>query len=270
MKIFSRLLDLILLNNLFVAVCTVAMCMATEQIMHVLYPVFSVLHAFVFGCTLLIYNLPPIANKPGLSGLQTERGFFFLAGVALTGATVPYMPAGMLACALALGVLSVGYCVPLLPFWGKKRLRDHGWVKTTVLAGVWTLVTYALPVLYHGLQITAYPMEALVRFSLLFALCVLFDMRDLNLDAHSSIRTLPHRYGTARTYRLIFTAICVFLVLSIGQYFRLHEAGKVVAAIVTTVALAGVVQVSKRRNHTLVYLVLADGIMLLYSLLVIW
>ncbi len=55
--------------------------------------------------------------------------------------SVLHLPREILIAAGILSIFTFAYSWPLLPFKNKKRLRDFGWLKITVLASVWTVVT---------------------------------------------------------------------------------------------------------------------------------
>lgn len=55
---------LVLFTSLFSALCAVALCMATEKLLrHCMPPVFSSLHFFITGCTLVVYNVHYLIKK---------------------------------------------------------------------------------------------------------------------------------------------------------------------------------------------------------------
>ena len=73
----------------------------------------------------------------------------------------------------------------------------------------------------------------------------------------------------ANSYRLINIFLGVFAVLSIVQYIRYPMAGRVIGALLTTIITWGVVQYIRRQPSDRAYLLLADGVMVLYALAVI-
>ena len=273
-RLVNRFIDILLYSSLFTACCALGLCMATERLINdVSPPVFNRLHLLVLGSTLLVYNTPKIIRKP--YGRQREnhryRGmyfFFLLAGLLITGAGLYRQSATVLEAAGILAVFAFAYFLPVLPFKNKKRLRDFGWLKITVLATVWTTATSILPMLYWQKSMLIYPFEVLLRFVFIFTLCVVFDIRDMQADLRNNIRTLPHKMGIKNSYLLIDISLALFTGLSIVQYYRHPIAGRLAGAVITAIVTWLVVKYLEKHPSSRAYLLLADGVMLFYALLV--
>lgn len=174
----------------------------------------------------------------------------------------------MLIANAVLGVFAFAYFLPLLPFKNKRRLRDIGWLKIAVLAGVWTTATAILPILFWQKNIYDYPFEILVRFVFIFTLCVIFDIRDARTDLRSRILTLPNTVGIKNSYRIINVTLVLFAMLSVLQYFRYPLAIRLTGALLTAVITWAVAAYLRNKPSDRAYLLLADGVMLLYAVLV--
>jgi 4-hydroxybenzoate polyprenyltransferase len=249
--------------------------MATESLIagYVL-PVMSDLHLLVAGSTLVVYNIPGLV--PRSYGEKRELPPFFLwrigfaaLGVLLAGITAIRLPGAMLGYAGILGITAFAYFLPLLPIPQKKRLRDYGILKILVLTTVWTLATTLLPALYINHPLTNYPFEILLRFAFVFALCVLFDLRDMQTDKLRNINTVPNKIGINNSYRLVYGSLLLFILLSVVQYYRFHVPGRLIASVVTTVATVGVAAFARRNPGHGTFVLLTDGMMLLYATLVL-
>ncbi len=272
MKLISRIIDLLLYTSLFTACCATALCMATERFINDSTPVLaSVLHLALFGGTLVVYNAPRLFFRK-LSGPQPLRNWywlFFIAGALLVLGSVSWLPSRIIWFCLALAVLTFSYSLPFLPFKNKKRLREYGWLKILVLTGVWTAATALLPMLYWNKSITAFPFELINRFVFIFALCVLFDIRDISADMRNNIETLPLRLGLKKSYLAISIALGIFATLSVAQYVRHPVPERLVAAWVTAVITWLVVIYLRKKPTEIGYMGLADGVMLLYAVLIL-
>jgi 1,4-dihydroxy-2-naphthoate octaprenyltransferase len=169
--------------------------------------------------------------------------------------------------AIVSGVFAFAYFLPALPG-SKKRLRDFGLLKIVVLTSVWTIATGVLPLVNAGVSPAAYPYELAQRFIFVFALCVLFDIRDIETDSRNNITTLPNRLGVVRAYRLVNYSLLAFLTLSIVQYARHPELPERLAAAVVTAVITFCVSGFVRRHpgHA-AFVALTDGMMLLYAAL---
>jgi 4-hydroxybenzoate polyprenyltransferase len=268
-KPLLRILDLVLYTSVFTACCATGLFMATERFINGVAPqLVTHVHLLVFGSTLLVYNAPRILRKPKLNQPFRRWYFvFFFIGLATAASGLPGLSWPLVAGGVFIAAFTFAYSLPLLPFKNKKRLRDFGWLKILVLAGVWTSVTSLLPILCWHKHIAAYPFEILLRFIFIFALCIVFDIRDIATDHKNSIETLPYRVGLQNSYRLIDCAIALFIVLSIVQYIRYPVDSRLVAAISTGVATKMVVVYLRRSPSDRAYLLLADGMMLFYAAL---
>lgn len=268
-----------LYTSLFAACCATGMAMATERlIINDIPALFTPLHSFIFGSTLLVYNVHYLVKKspPGVSDrygwTQHHRIWnylIFVTGAVLCIGSVFFLSWKILLACVVLGILSFAYSLPLLPWVSKRRLKDFGWLKIFVLTSVWTIVTSILPILYWDRLMSDFPFEILIRFVFMFTLCVAFDIRDMQTDLDAGIHTLPNTIGVASSYRLMNVTIVLFAVLSIIQYTRypseVRLAGELITAAVTKVVIA----YTRKYPSDKAYLGLVDGMMLLYALLVL-
>ena len=244
--------------------------MATERIVNNQVPqLLNSLHLLVFGSTLFIYNLPAIINGKLVSRFYSPRGILFFAGICFCIASLHGLPASVIVVSALLGVFAIGYSIPILPFIKSKPLRQSGWLKTLDLSFVWTIATYALPVLYWHRSLTEFPVEFLIRFALIFALCLLFDIRDIRLDDEQNLVTLPRQIGVKNCYRLLNAAISLFILFSILQYFHVHLISKLVGAMLTALLLIWVIRYAERYRNRRIYFGLVDGVMLFYAALIL-
>jgi len=252
--------------------------MATERLINIITPPFtSPLHLLVFGSTLLVYNAPRIlrkafADENNSRGLYRNYRFwyfiFFAAGAVMAVSSFFWLSWRILIASGILSIFAFAYSLPLLPLKKKKRLRDFGWLKIIVLATVWTVATSVLPLLYHNKNINSYPFEILLRFVLIFILCVVFDIRDMQTDLQNDLYTLPNKMGLTNSFRLINIMLVIFAGLSIVQYIRYPSLERLVGALLTAVTTRIVAGYLQRHPSYRAYMSLADGMMMLYSLLV--
>ena len=235
-------------------------------------PLFDSLHMLVFGSTLVVYNLPRML--PRAYGSPRPRHplrpwffVFFACGIIIMAPAVIRLNKDILLAGGVLGVFAFSYFLPSLP--SRRRLRDYGIVKILVLTAVWTVATAVLPMMYIGTPVSGYPFELLLRFVFVFALCVLFDIRDMDLDSSRNIRTLPNRIGMQRAYRLVHISLIIFVALSVLQHLRHPHAGRLVAAIATAVVTALVAEYVRRHPGHKAFVAMTDGMMLFYAVLVL-
>lgn len=274
MRQLLRFADFLVTTSVFTASCALGLCMATEQLLGVpLLGWWHPLHFLIFGGTLCIYNIPRLFRtsygKPrGPQPLRPWYWFFLMVGAVLVIMSLASLPWVITLSSALLGLLSLSYFTPALPF-SRRRLRDYGMVKILVLTAVWTGTTAVLPIVYYHLPVARYPFELIMRFVLVFALCILFDIRDITIDRANNISTLPHRVGSQAAYRLVYISIVVFIVLAVSQYVRFPMHGRLLAALLTAAATTWVT--AWVRNHLAhrAFVAVTDGMMLLYAVLVL-
>ncbi len=249
--------------------------MATERLI-IGYPplLISRLHILVFGSTLLVYNTPRIIRRPNTGDplKQPYRkwySLFFFVGLILAVAGLWGQPDVLQLASFTLSAFAFAYFLPLLPFKDKKRLRDFGWLKIIVLAGVWTTATSVLPMLYWQKNISGYPVEIATRLVFIFTLCVIFDIRDIRADVSNNIDTLPNKVGLRNSYRLINFTLLLFSGLSVIQYLRYPLASRLAGALLTAVITKAIVVYLRRHRSEKAYIFLADGVMIVYAALVL-
>ena len=249
--------------------------MATEQLIHDAHPRLATgLHLLIFGSTLLVYNTPRLIKRRGVYPANPQKlrmwyRFFFGAGLLMTLVGLYRMPTHLQVCSVVLGCFAFAYFLPVLPFESRKRIRDWGWLKITVLALVWTTATAILPVLYWGRSVVAYPYEIVLRLLFIFALCVLFDIRDMRKDLANNIATLPNKVGIDNSYGLIRLSLLLFVIVSLIQYMRFPDAARLAGALLTAIITEAVAIYLRRKPSDRAYAALADGVMLVYAVIVI-
>ena len=275
---FTAFINWILYTSVFAALCALGLCMATERlILQTMPPLFTPLHIFILGSSLVIYNIHYVIKKaaPGISDRfrWTQRNrhwhwILLITGLLLCNVFWWMFSLEIFLCCVVLAVLSFAYSLPLLPLKGK-RLRDFGWIKILVLSGVWTIVTSVLPILYWDKQLSAFPYEILLRFVLLFILCLAFDIRDMQTDLQADIYTLPNKIGVRNTYLLIDIMIVLFVILGIIQYLRYPSLLRLTGDLLTALLARLAVGYTKKHPSDKAYLGLVDGIMLIYAVILL-
>jgi hypothetical protein len=86
--------------------------------------------------------------------------------------------------------LSILYCYPIINF----SLRSVPYLKGPLVALIWTLVTFVLPLMHEGMLGTLNALHFVSAFFLFWGLIILVDIRDLRSDS-ISLRTIPQCFG---------------------------------------------------------------------------
>lgn len=249
--------------------------MATEKLLLGYVPAFgTALHGFVMANTLCIYNLHYFIKKipAGISDradwslkYHWVHPLLIALSCFLSLFCLFYLPLKVVGISVGLGVLSLGYSLPILPFPQKKRLKDWGLLKLFLLAMVWTSVTVLMPMFYWNKSFEAYEVEFLLRFTFMLPLCVAFDIRDMETDREHSIYTLPNAIGLQNCFRLMDFFLVVLLGLAVWQYFRYPIIERLLSAIAIIMITKIVLVLSRKYRSDVFYLLFVDGMMLVYA-----
>lgn len=275
---FNKITGIFLFGSIFISVCAVAMCIETNLLLHLPLNQLS-FYLFVFGATLAQYNMHysfkkmAVVNSKRLAwSIQNKNMhliFIICGAVFIIYSLFSFRPHHFMIL-LVLGGIAFLYSFPLLPFVRKKRIKDYGLLKIITLALLWTLVTVWFPAnerVYYGLT---FKLIFVRRFIFIFILCLLFDIRDTEVDRKEDISTLSVKLGVKRSYILCYILILVFAGLSVIQFLAVPEGLQLAAMLVSAAATVIAIEYSKRNNSDIVYLACIDGMMLLQAALVIF
>ncbi len=278
--LLKRFIDLVLYGNFWIALGALALTAQTQIILGDEL-VWNPLLGFVFCATWLLYALHRIVGILRLKDfLDVERYsvisrfrnhiiiYAFVAGIG----TIWYffqLPFRVQVTSVMPSLFSLAY---VLPVFGKsRRLRDFDQIKIYLVAFVWAWVSVALPVVYSEVAIdTSIIMMFLERALFVFAITLPFDIRDLQVDGHTNVRTIPGIIGAVKSIRIGIILLIIALVLVFGNYFvgfySLSITLLLCASLLSTLYL---VSFSNVERHDYFYSGLMDGTMLLQGLLVL-
>ncbi|MEO8820808.1 MAG: UbiA family prenyltransferase [Ginsengibacter sp.] len=272
----KKLLEFILFSSIFIAMCAVGFCVQTNILLGLPLNSFS-FYCFVFGATLLQYNLHYSTKKKAVKNSERLRwsmnnknahSFLLVIGglLILTSFFTFHLKHFLiLGC---LGAISFLYSFPFLPFGKKRRIKDYGFLKIVTLSLLWTLITVWFPVntIPHDNVLFLFVFGK--RFIFMFILCLLFDLRDIEIDYKEKINTIPVAIGKRNCYNLSYILLALFLVISLFQYLYAPQLLFFIAMLVSAIVTLIIIQRTKKTNSDFIYLAGIDGMMLLQSLLV--
>lgn len=163
------------------------------------------------------------------------------------------------------GLLALGYVLPLGA--SGKRLRDLHFLKIFLLALVWAWLTVWLPAAELGADMQrATLLMGVERAAFIFALVVPFDIRDVEVDRHVRVRTLPNYLGVNAAIALAFLMMAAMLAFAwVNHYPAGARAGLACSAGITMT----LVLLSRQVQHDYFFSGLLDGMLGLQFLLVL-
>ena len=272
-----KTIEFILFSSVFIACCAVAMCIETSLLMHL--PLNSLsFYSFVFGATSVQNNLHYLVKRNAVKGSRRmtwsmRNRSFHLGMIAFGSGLIIFSLFSFhlhhFIFLLLLGAIACLYSFPVLPFQNKKRLKDFGVLKITTLALLWTLITVWFPVNQMNFNVISFGLVFLRRFVFMFILCLLFDIRDTEVDSQENIRTIPVIIGSHKSYIICYSFLSLFVLLSLIQFLHSPELLPLSVMLASAVATLFTIKYTKKHNSDFIYLALVDGMMLLQALLVI-
>lgn len=279
MSFIKKLVDLVLYGNFWIATCALAMSWQSQCIFN--QPLrLDIFSGLVFFATLFLYAAHRIVGiSKSHEYFQLERysvittfksHIQFYAVLGFVGSVVCFLYVNQ-AVQLALlipGIISLGYVLPLLG--NKKRLRDLNHIKIFLVAIVWAWVSVLLPALQYEQVIgsTIFIMT-IERALFIFAITLPFDIRDLNVDQDSKVKTLPAQLGLVKTQYLgIFSLFICFLLTTLLWQQQFYSSTTLVVLIVSYFTTGLLVFASTPQRHDYFYTGLMDGTMIFQFLLV--
>jgi hypothetical protein len=264
-NIFYRLLSFIALSNIFISICAAS---ATAYTLLVFGDLDKYQTIFItLGTTFILYNTQHLLLRYlGLKNLQQRKDWYkkhkivlWLMIIAGLAEIYPLLKSSwsFLATYCLAGVISLLY---FLPF---SNLRSIPFLKSFIIGLVWTLISVVAPLGLNDIS------NAKINFAigqLLFitALCVLFNIRDVQQDITSNTYTIPVLYGVNVAKIFTFVLLGGFL---LACYFT-DEGGKfMLVSTITFLGSCGFTLAASPQRHNFYYLLGVDGLILLQSIL---
>ena len=274
----KKLADFFFYSSFFISLCSLALTYETHLLADL--PQNPKLLALIFFATLFLYNLDSLLPyKTAQIALLSERKKWLLAhqnwlkiivvisALAASGLFLLLLPKIPLSFILPIFLISIFYSLPVFKGNnGRYPLRDIPFLKVFLIAGVWAALTVWLPLLVAGKEIsfTTEGLLILRRFLFIFALTLLFDIRDTQKDRLAHTLTFPVKFGTVFTKLLSLFALLLFMGL-----VYLKETGSIRWALEVSAIIAAVtVSITTPKRSDCFFALVADGMMMLQFLLV--
>ena len=184
---------------------------------------------FIFFSTIFIYCLHRIIGIEKV-GKYKDKGRFRIinqykthiriyASIGLIAALYFYinLPVTIQLLLLIPSFISLLYTVPILP--KKRRLRDFHYIKIILIAVVWGILTVLIPEYFlNNIRDFTY-LLFIERCLFIFAITIPFDIRDMEIDQKTQVKTFIHSWGSTKA-KVIAVALLAF---SLMIYFYLFD-----------------------------------------------
>jgi len=278
LTVFRKVFDFFIFSSLYISLCAVLMLYQTDWLLFRSTPSFN-LSCFVFFSTVCSYNfhwyLTPYSVKfsQRIHWAQQHKGLhLILYFLGLAGSIIFFftIKEHWLALSFAAFVTFL-YSAPKLPQHFFRELKKIAIGKTIFLAFVWMYVTAVLPVLVANKSwTTAYTLFAISRFTLIYAICILFDYRDREDDKQEGIRSMI----TYLNERGINTLFAISLILFGLSTFALaaynYDVYLIIILLIPGIITALLRGYSKKNFSDYFYYFILDGLMMLSALLMLF
>lgn len=226
-KRIKRISKSFFFENYFIALCAGMMAWST-YLLNGIFFTYSPLPWFIAFATFFVYNFHQLSFKLDYSGIKPC--ILSLRSVSLSSPLKLSLAFSLLFCLISfiflnwkvqlmlviLGVLSISYSVPLFSWKGKRiKLRELFLFKTFLIALVWAVTTVVLPLIEQNIPLisTFTLLQVFSRSLFIFALCIPFEMRDLEEDKRKGVETIAVVYGRKRTFFLGCLTIAIEMVI---------------------------------------------------------
>lgn len=273
----KRFFDFIIFSNIFIALCAVAMAAYSTHLFSLGFPP-AAFTGFVFFATLASYSIHwyltdetteiTDARTHWLARNKWLHAVFFIIS-ALGCSLFLLKELGYIKWILPAIFLTLLYTAPKFPFHPFRTLKKLILGKTLLLALMWTYVTAALPLLILNQPWKpVYTIFFLNRFTLIFPICILFDIRDKEYDKQTGVKSLVTLLA-AKNIKAVFNIfilvnIASLLLLAFGYGFKAVDNFILLIPIILTFSLYN--SAIKTKNDYLFYFTL-DGLMALSPIL---
>jgi 4-hydroxybenzoate polyprenyltransferase len=270
LSFLKKCFELFVFTSLFIAVC--AVLMAYQAAMLFSFDLSFVLAGFVFSGTVCSYNFHWYLTPPGIEQLSPKLAWnisnrklhFFLFILGGIGAGV----FGLLLIQhwkllLLTAAFTFLYSAPKIKHPLFSQLKKIAIGKTIYLAFAWTHVTALLPLLMNvGHFSWVHLVYVINRFFFIYAICILFDYRDVEHDRRAGIKSLITYLNKKQIHRLFWFSVGIAFATTIIMLneFLLPD---VIALLIPVIILALLYRRAQRNFSDYFYYFVLDGLMML-------
>jgi 4-hydroxybenzoate polyprenyltransferase len=268
--VLKKLFDFFIFSSLFIALCAVLMVYQVSILFDIKFD--FVLAGFVFSGSVCSYNFhwyltPPDIEKPTeklIWNISNKKLHFVLFIIGLIGSGIfSLLLINHWIWLVLTALLTFLYSAPKIPFGIFSSLKNIAIGKTLFLAFAWAHVTTLLPFLIDLEKIEAvHVWFVLNRFFFIYAICILFDYRDVEEDRKAGIRSLI-TYLDEKSINLLFWFTMFLFVVSCFLLSKHFSIDVLIALLIPGIILSLLYYPAKRNFSDYFYYFILDGLMML-------
>jgi hypothetical protein len=209
--------------NLFISLCAIGMIFTTFLMNDV--PIrITPFTLFLTSATYVLYNFHLFSSRFNYKGLKEFKASFtkilihpaekilFLIAFFTLLVSFFFLHADIYFFLLPLAIFTISYTIPIIRYQKRKiRLVQIPMLKTPAIAIVWGITTTVFPLLEQNVSVFSsfVILQMISRSLFVFALCIPFEIRDVESDLSKNIHTMPVKYGVNKSR--IIGVILVFI-----------------------------------------------------------
>ena len=273
----------LIFKNVFIGFCALAL-FETTRLLNGLPLEISPPAILVFCSTVLYYNFHDISAKLDFSSWQSLKNSmrllrlsyaesFLLFGCLLTAALLVFkLSFSLLLLFAIIALISISYSVPLIVWKGKRiRTREFFVFKLSAISVCWAIMAVLIPLAEADLlsETKIAVLQFLFVSLFIFALCIPFEIRDIQLEKSRGLRTIPVVMGIKKAKQMGFIALLFGIFILI--YFTtigLISIFTLLAMLILSVLAMILVVYSREEPSDFYCKFYVDGMMILQFLLV--
>ncbi len=273
LKKVKSVFDEIVFGNFFIAFCAVALVYST-WIINGLTLKLTPYVVFVFFSTYLFYNFHTYSFELIFSSFKMlmksiqaikissfrlmTNSLSLLICIYQLFQFKPFFFIFLLPCA----ILTFPYSIPVIGKKNKKKFRDYYLLKLPLLSFVWAFSTVIIPLAEQNIDLLS-PFvfkQVLCRFLFMFALCVPFEIRDMENDKLNKVKTFPLVFGSGFTRKIGI----LFLLLELFLHHSINLPIKMIFALdLSSLIAISWILIMKNQKSGYFYKLFVDGTMVI-------
>lgn len=271
----KKIIATIVYTHLWIAICAAAMVIQTGYLLTGEWA-FSALAWLTFGSTLCLYAIHRLVGLQKLKDLNTALNpryiiinrdqqmvlIFGIIGGLISAYFFFQLQPDTQRWLIFPGIISIAYVVPFLS--GKRRLRDIGILKIFLIALAYALIVVQLVHMEVDVAINQDSWLLFLEKALfIFAITIPFDIRDLEVDNVSGVKTIPSILGVKKAILLSQFCLlgCIILVDACDHYAMQEVWSMLIAYVITIIYL----QATRTERGDLFYAFGMDGMMVVQT-----
>lgn len=151
------------------------------------------------------------------------------------------------------------------------KLREIPYLKIFLISLIWSVSTILPPVIHAGNKILSEQVILLFaeRFLFIFAIAIQFDIRDMQADQRTGLKTIPLLIEKKKAFLLSLFSLFICFAISVFHYYMQTEWLVLTAVCISLSATALFIKLQFFKNMGRYYYQVLDGTLLLQGLLVL-